>query len=206
MATNKPASSRRGPSESAKRRSEAVCAPAVKFPLKLDKPRQIAPQECSVVILATAEDGVKLQVIPKVVSVRDILNETYGPLGWTDRYYFCGGVTHCQVGIKDPNTWDFVYKDAGPMKLPVGDPAQMQEGTSFLRAAAKWGLADDVMELGPIALKSSQVTMKPNEKGGGWHVDGKLTVDKFARAEDGHICMVQLLRADGQKVLWDEKA
>ena len=34
----------------------------------------------------------------------------------------------------------------------------------------------------------------------------KLTVDKFARADDGHICMVQLLRADGQKVLWDEKA
>lgn len=206
MTTNKPASSRRGPSESAKRRSEAVCAPAVKFPLKLDKTRQIEPQECSVVILATAEDGVKLQVVPIVASVEAILNETYGPLGWTSRYYFCDGVPHCQVGIKDLSNGDFVYKDAGPMKLPIGDPAQMREKTSFLQAAAKWGLADDVVELGPIVLKSSQVTIKPNEKGGGWHVDGKLSVDKFARAEDGHICMVQLLRADGQKVLWDEKA
>lgn len=205
MATNKPASSRRGPSESAKRRSEAVCAPAVKFPLKLDKPRQIEPQECSVVILATAEDGVKLQVVPIVASVEAILNETYGPLGWTSRYYFCDGVPHCQVGIKDLSNGDFVYKDAGPMKLPIGDPAQMREKTSFLQAAAKWGLADDVVELGPIFLKADQVPVAKTEKGK-YYPSVKLTVDKLARAEDGHICMVQLLRADGQKVLWDEKA
>lgn len=205
MATNKPASSRRGPSESAKRRSEAVCAPAVKFPLKLDKPRQIEPQECSVVILAEAEDGVRLQVVPKVASVQDILNEAYGPLGWTDRYYSCGGVPHCQVGIKDLDSGEFVYKDAGPMKLPVGDPAQMQEGTSFLRSAAKWGLADDVVELKPIALKSSQVTMVQDKKGG-WHVDGKLTVDKIVRDERGHIYMIQFAKADGTKAVWDEKA
>lgn len=205
MATNKPASSRRGPSESAKRRSEAVCAPAVKFPLKLDKPRQIEPQECSVVILATAEDGVKLQVVPIVASVEAILNETYGPLGWTSRYYFCDGVPHCQVGIKDLSNGDFVYKDAGPMKLPIGDPAQMREKTSFLQAAAKWGLADDVVELGPIFLKADQVPVAKTEKGK-YYPSVKLSVDKFARAEDGHICMVQLLRADGQKVLWDEKA
>lgn len=205
MATNKTASSRRGPSESAKRRSEAVCAPAVKFPLKLDKPRQIEPQECSVVILATAEDGVKLQVVPIVASVEAILNETYGPLGWTSRYYFCDGVPHCQVGIKDLSNGDFVYKDAGPMKLPIGDPAQMREKTSFLQAAAKWGLADDVVELGPIFLKADQVPVAKTEKGK-YYPSVKLSVDKFARAEDGHICMVQLLRADGQKVLWDEKA
>ena len=174
MATNKPASSRRGPSESAKRRSEAVCAPAVKFPLKLDKPRQIEPQECSVVILATAEDGVKLQVVPIVASVEAILNETYGPLGWTSRYYFCDGVPHCQVGIKDLSNGDFVYKDAGPIK--------------------------------PVALKSSQVTMLPNEKGSGWHVDGKLTVDKIVRDERGHIYMIQFAKADGTKAVWDEKA
>lgn len=205
MATNKPASSRRGPSESTKRRSEAVCAPAVKFPLKLDKPRQIEPQECSVVILATAEDGVKLQVVPIVASVEAILNETYGPLGWTSRYYFCDGVPHCQVGIKDLSNGDFVYKDAGPMKLPIGDPAQMREKTSFLQAAAKWGLADDVVELGSIFLKADQVPVAKTEKGK-YYPSVKLSVDKFARAEDGHICMVQLLRADGQKVLWDEKA
>lgn len=205
MATNKPASSRRGPSESAKRRSETVCASAVKFPLKLDKPRQIEPQECSVVILAEAEDGVKLQVIPIVASVEEILNETYGPLGWTSRYYFCDGVPHCQVGIKDLSNGDFVYKDAGPMKLPIGDPAQMREKTSFLQSAAKWGLAEDVMELKPLALKSSQVTMVQDKKGG-WHVDGKLTVDKFVRDEKGHIYMIQFAKADGTKAVWDEKA
>ena len=34
----------------------------------------------------------------------------------------------------------------------------------------------------------------------------KISVDKFARAEDGHISMVQFALSDGKKVLWDEKA
>lgn len=34
----------------------------------------------------------------------------------------------------------------------------------------------------------------------------KISVDKFARAEDGHISMVQFTLSDGKKVLWDEKA
>lgn len=196
----------RGASRGPRKPAEAVCAPAITFPLEWTKPRRIEPQECSVVILAAAEDGVKLQVVPIVASVEGILNETYGPLGWTSRYYFCDGIPHCQVGIKDLRDGQFVYKDAGPMKLPIGDPAQMREKTSFLQAAAKWGLADDVMELKPIALKSSQVTMQPNEKGGGYHPAVKLTVDRFARDEAGAITMVQFALSDGKKVLWPEKA
>ena len=62
-----------------------------------------------------------------------------------------------------------------------------------------------MVELKPVALKSSQVTMVQDKKGG-WHVDGKLTVDKIVRDERGHIYMIQFAKADGTKAVWDEKA
>ena len=40
----------------------------------------------------------------------------------------------------------------------------MQENTSFLCAAAMLGFAEDVMELGPIALKAEQVPVMKSEK------------------------------------------
>ena len=79
------------------------------------------------------------------------------------------------------------------------------ENYEVIFAIVNAGFAEDVMELGPIFLKADQVPVAKTEKGK-YYPAVKLTVDKFARADDGHICMVQLLRADGQKVLWDEKA
>lgn len=72
-------------------------------------------------------------------------------------------------------------------------------------AAAMLGFAEDVMELGPIALKAEQVPVMKSEKGK-FYPAVKISVDKFARAEDGHISMVQFALSDGKKVLWDEKA
>lgn len=66
------------------------------------------------------------------------------------------------------------------------------------------GFAEDVMELGPIALKAERAVMKKRE--GKFYPAVKISVDKFARAEDGHISMVQFALSDGKKVLWDEKA
>lgn len=195
----------RGASRGPRKPSEAVCTPAITFPLEWAKPRQIEPQECTVRVLAASADGIRLQVLPREASVRDILNATYGPPAWSDRYYFCGGVTHCQIGILSPVTGEHVYKDAGPMALPTTDTARMQENTSFLRAASKWGIAEDVMELKPIALKSAQVPVMQDAKGG-YHPAVKLTVDRFARDEAGAITMVQFALSDGKKVLWPEKA
>ena len=70
-------------------------------------------------------------------------------------------------------------------------------------AAALFGVAEDVMDLKPIALKSEQVPVLKDQHGV-WRAAEKLTVDRFARAEDGHIHMLQLALASGKKVLWDE--
>lgn len=205
MASSKPASGRRGPSQGAKKASGGVLSPPVTFPVAGPVPRKIEPQECVVRCIGASADGVRVVVLPREVIIRDMLNQTYGPGGWGDTFYHSGSWWRCQIEVFFPSIGQYVRKDAGPLALPTTDLERMQENTSFLRAAAKWGFAEDVMELGPIALKTEQVPVMQNDKGK-YYPAAKLTVDKFARAEDGHICMVQFALPDGKKVLWDEKA
>ena len=178
-------------------------AEPIRFPVNGPKPREIKPEECVVRVTAACEDGIRVVVLPKESAVRDILNETYGPLGWGDSYYYTKNWWRCQLEVLSPVNGLPVRKDAGPMCLPSADVDRMQENTSFLRAAALFGVAEDVMDLKPIALKSEQVPVVKDQHGV-WRAAEKLTVDRFARAEDGHVHMVQFALASGKKVLWDE--
>lgn len=193
-------SRRRGPSAGV---SGGVLAEPISFPVKGPKAREIKPEECVVRVIAACEDGVRVVVLPKESAVRDILNEAYGPLGWGDSYYYTKNWWRCQLEVLSPVNGLPVRKDAGPMCMPSADVDRMQENTSFLRAAALFGVAEDVMDLKPIALKSEQVPVVKDQHGV-WRAAEKLTVDRFARAEDGHIHMVQFALASGKKVLWDE--
>lgn len=156
MAATKPASSRRGPSTSAKKASGTVLPPPITFPVSSPTPRQIEPQECVARCIEASADGVRVVVLPRVVDVRHMLDSVYGVLGWGDTYYRSGSWWRCQIEVLSPATGQYVRKDAGPLSLPTSDPDRMQENTSFLCAAAMLGFAEDVMELGPIALKAER--------------------------------------------------
>ena len=87
MAATKPASSRRGPSTSAKKASGTVLPPPITFPVSSPTPRQIEPQECVARCIEASADGVRVVVLPRVVDVRHMLDSVYGVLGWGDTYY-----------------------------------------------------------------------------------------------------------------------
>ena len=81
----------------------------------------------------------------------------------------------------------------------------MRKTTSFLAAAAIWGVGQDVLELGNILLKSEQmpiITYDENGERKRYRLGTSLTVDRFARNESGRITMVQFAMSDGRKVLW----
>mgnify|MGYP004690527535 FL=1 len=202
MATGKSAS-RRTPVKHPAGGCNAVSTPDVKFPVELPKPRQTAPDECVVLIVETSEDAVRVRVIPREPSVRQILDDTYGPGGWCKRQYFADGQLWCAVGVYCPATGEYVYKDAAAIPLPCRDPALMRTTTSFLAAASIWGAGRDVMELGNLLLKSTQVPIVQGERER-YRLNTSLRVDRFARDEAGRITMVQFELADGKKALWEK--
>lgn len=181
----------------------SFCAPDVKFPVEVPKAPQTAPQAVSVLTVAISEDAVKVKLIPNVTAVREMMDKTFGPAGWSMRRYYADGRLWCQVGVYSPDTREYCYKDAGGLNLPCRDPALMREVTSFVSAAAFWGVGRDVMELDDILLKSTQVTINKDEKGR-CHLLTALKVDRFAYDEAGHITMVQFVSGDGKKILWPE--
>nr|DAO22051.1 MAG TPA: hypothetical protein [Caudoviricetes sp.] len=205
MATAKAPSGRRGPSKSAQPPCGAQNAPAITFPMNGPKAPQIKPEECVVRCIEASSDGIRVMVLPRVVDVRRMLNETYGNLGWGDTYYRSGSWWRCQIEVLSLAPGLYVRKDAGPLDIPTTSPERMQENTSFLAAAAMLGFAEDVMELPAIFLKADKVPVM-QDKSGKYRPAAKLTVDRFARDEAGAITMVQFALSDGKKVLWPEKA
>lgn len=191
---------RRGPSAGV---SSAALTEPVKFPVDVPKPAQTAPENCHVIVLAVAEDAVRVKLLPDDAAVRKLLNDAYGSGGWGNRRYNAGQQLWCQVCVYVPQTGEYVYKDAGALSIPAHDPKRMQEITSFLAAAALWGAGADVLDLKPIALKASQVPIVQDDKKR-WRLDTTLKVDRFARDDSGKITMVYFVTTEGKKVLWPE--
>ena len=156
---------------------------------------------------------VRVRLLPDPAAVLHIMDETFGTLGWTRRYYFADGRLWCGVGVYHPLMNNFAIKDAAaPVgKLQISNPDKWKENGSFLAAAALWGAGADVMALPSLTFAADQVDIDPIKKPGkrpgdplvvvGYGLYHALTVDKLLRAEDGHIIGVQLLQGE-RKVVW----
>lgn len=192
---------------------ERPAAPVVQFPLPFPKPRQTAPQEAQAVICECSSDAVRIRLLPDPAAVLHIMDETFGPLGWTRRYYFADGRLWCGVGVYNPVIGNYAVKDAAAPagKFKISNPDKWKENGSFLAAAALWGVGGDLMALPSMTFAADQVDIGPVQKPGkrpsdpptvvGYRLHHALTVDKLLRADDGSIIGVQLLQGE-RKVVW----
>ena len=209
--SNAKSTTRRKPTQSAQ---ECPAAQVVQsFPLFTPKPRQTVPQEVQVVICECGADAVRIRLLPDPAAVLHIMDETFGTLGWTRRYYFADGRLWCGVGVYHPLMNNFAIKDAAAPagKFKISNPDKWKENGSSLAAAALWGAGADVMALPSMTFAADQVDIDPIKKPGkrpgdplvvvGYGLYHALTVDKLLRAEDGHIIGVQLLQGE-RKVVW----
>ena len=208
--SNAKSTTRRKPVQSAQ---ERPAAQAVQFPLFAPKPRQTVPQEVQVVICECSADAVRVRLLPDPAAVWCMMDETFGTLGWTRRYYFADGRLWCGVGVYHPLMNNFAIKDAAAPagKLQISNPDKWKENGSFLAACALWGAGADVMALSSLTFAADQVSIDPVHKRAknpndpptvaGYRLHSALTVDKLLRAEDGRIIGVQLLQGE-RKVVW----
>ena len=191
---------------------EKASTPAV-YPLPLSAGATLeptTPEDTFVLVDTVTEKYVQLRVLPLPAAVERRLNVMFGPMGWSCRRYACGGTLYCSVGVYNPLTGDYLHKDApaiydynfGP------DKAKAQAASSFVHAAAHWGVGADVLELPTMVFGSQQMEIYPvaaqndPKRVVGYRLRPALTVDKFARDNDGTIVMVQLKDQDGKVYVW----
>lgn len=178
--------------------------------LPSDPPCATMPADVFVRVKAVSRDEVQLVLLPYPAAVERMLNTTFGPMGWTRRTYSCGGVLYCSVGVWCPAMGDFVQKDAPALADYAGtDKAKAADASAFWGAAAYWGVCKDIRELPVLRLKDSalDIVAVPGKDGKtitGYQLRQALQVDKFDRAPDGSIRMVQFVDQNGKKLLWGD--
>ena len=172
------------------------------------RPRVTEPAD--VFVRVKAREEVQVVVLPYPAAVEQMLNDTYGPMGWTRRTYSCGGTLYCSVGVYSPALGDFVNKDAPALQDYDGkDHAKVADASAFWGAAAYWSVCKDVHELPAIKLRGEglDIVAIPGKDGKtiiGYQLRQVLRVDKFDRNPDGTIRMVQFVDQHGKKLLWGE--
>lgn len=80
----------------------------------------------------------------------NVLDETVGPFNWTKRYYQVKNTMFCEVGIRDKDTGEWVFKsDAGDDDFQT-EQVKGEASDSFKRAAFAWGLGRKNLYYGPF--------------------------------------------------------
>lgn len=165
------------------------------------------------VVKSCANDRLKLKLVLRQSAIHRMLDECCGVFGWCCRRYACGGTLYTALGIFSNTRMDYTYKDAAADKdfSRFKDKAKNDEASSFVRAAAMWGIGAEIAELPCITLTDKDVlihAVQDAKKVITHYIPGEsIRVDKLAYYPDTRkIQMVQFnIGTDGKKVLWQRE-
>ena len=130
----------------------------------MGKIRALRADEIEVRVSNTTQKGCMLLLYKDARCDKRILDEMYTPMGWQDRYEEIKGNLYCSVGVLNPETGTWVWKqDCG-----VESNAEKEKGEAsdaFKRACFNWGIGRELYTKIFIWIKASDVPVKANDKG-----------------------------------------
>ena len=179
-------------------------------PPRLD--RLLRADEVVLQVLEVNKAWAKLKLWPKVDAVRSILEEfdRVCSLSYAVRHYACGRALYCGVGVASNTKDELVYRDAcaiGSYHLNA-DPAQNECESSFIAAAALWGVAAPVLQMPAFRFTADKVQINPVATPDGQRIKGYVLADILTCTglayEDGKISLAQFTKRNGDKLLWQK--
>lgn len=177
---------------------------------RLDRP--LRADEVVLQVLEVTKDWAKLKLWPKVDVVRGILEEFDGvcSLSYAVRHYACGRALYCGVGVANNTADELVYRDACALASYHlnADPAQNECDSSFIAAAALWGVAAPVLRMPPMRFSAAKVQINPVATPDGQRIKGYVLADRLTCTElayeDEKISLAQFTKGNGDKLLWQK--
>lgn len=130
----------------------------------MEKIRALRADEIEVRVSNITQKGCMLLLYKDARCDKRILDEMYTPMGWQDKYEEIKGNLYCSVGVLNPETGTWVWKqDCG-----VESNAEKEKGEAsdaFKRACFNWGIGRELYTKIFIWIKSSDVPVKENDRG-----------------------------------------
>lgn len=113
----------------------------------------------------------------------NILDEAVTPLGWQRKHYECKGNLYCSVGIKDPKTGVWVYKDdCGTEGYTEKEKSEASD--SFKRACTNWGIGRELYTAPVMKVKPEDIGAYYIESKNKWDTNAIFTVWDYEVTEN----------------------
>ena len=169
----------------------------------MEKIRALRADEIECRVARVTEKGCQLLLYKDARCDKRILDEVFGTFGWQDRYEEVKGNMYCSVGVRVPETGEWIWKqDCG-----VESSSEKEKGEAsdaFKRACFNWGIGRELYSKIFIWLN-----VPTKAKGNGWEL-----ADRFAKFAVSHIVtdnekekIIELKIADkNQKEVFSYKA
>ena len=124
--------------------------------------RPLRPDEIEVRVGQVFEKGVSMLLYKNARTDMQILDETYGAMGWQCKYKEVKGNLFCAIGILSPEYDEWVWKeDCGTESNTEKEKGEASD--AFKRAGFRWGIGRELYTAPRIWLTVATV---PNGKGG----------------------------------------
>lgn len=106
---------------------------------KGDYMRALKPDEIEVRVGTVGAKGATMLLYKNARVDRQILDETYSPMGWQDKYSEHKGNLFCSIGVYDPDKKEWVWKeDCGTESMTEKEKGEASD--AFKRAGFRWGI------------------------------------------------------------------
>ena len=159
--------------------------------------------ECRVSEIAKTGQYLKLLLYKTARTDAAILDETFGPLNWQNKYEVIDGKMYCSVGVKDPTTGEWIWKQN------VGTESNMeaekgQASDAMKRAGFVWGIGTELYTAPDIKVPADKCNIK--QYGERFKCYDRFTVEKIAYDESESISGISILCNGKRCFVWQKDA
>ena len=135
--------------------------------------RPLRADEIEVRVGQVFEKGVSMLLYKNARTDMQILDETYGAMGWQCRYKEVKGNLFCTIGILSPEYDEWVWKeDCGTESNTEKEKGEASD--AFKRAGFRWGIGRELYTAPFIWLPVATV---PNPNGKGFRLNNPRELD-----------------------------
>lgn len=164
--------------------------------------RDLKPHEIEIRVQTESDKGASFLLYKTVRVDAQILDETFGPLGWCNRYYRDDkGVLVCRIGVYDSQHHLILKEDAGIESQQTDDNVKKAEySDAFKRAGFKWGIGVELYTSPFIWVPFGKYKTRKDKQGRDRFAD-KLTVQDI-KIENKRITGLAIINSAGERVYY----
>lgn len=124
------------------------------------KPRLLKAEEIEVKIKKLYPTGAVALLYKTARVDMDILDETFGPDGWSNDYKEIKGNLYCGIRVGDVWKWDCGIESREDNE---GNQKKGEASDAFKRAGFRWGIGRELYTAPPIWLPREKLTVQDNK-------------------------------------------